>query len=619
MKRYFAFIQRLLNKKVGGEGLGVFRITYSMVFLCEVFQLFRFRHLIFDKVPFIEPSDMDLTPAMICWMVAIVFLMFGFFTRQAALVNYLFSLVFIATLKTYEYHMFYLYMGINALLIFVNTSASYSIDVLRYRLKSSADVMAESYKSVRVSVLNYHSLVLVGIAFVYFDSVFFKFDSSLWRNGLGLWLPASVPQVAFLDYQWLLDQKTLVIFLGYLTLFFEIVFLFLFGFRRFWLYLFVIGVGLHLGILLLFPIPWFALGVITFYLLLIPASCWRRLLGRLKVGKPKFLLTLDGKSLFLRKCAVALSFFDVFGFLNISVNHEVSIPGNNQRGTFTLTQIAAGHQVEGFKAFRNACLFTPGLLLPGLLLYLPGISSWISAVFHHDIKHSIQLNEGEVTKANNGGQLFVKPTTASYKPGWKAYLVGVAFLLLTAFQVISTYRSPLITKAIRASGIENSAAGKIFKNISWESQKFSKTYFGITGHSVFLDSHFEGYNHIIALEYIGKSGQRTWLPIIEKDGRPGCLLSGPTWAKWSFRINGPSINEGHLLSGFRDFTAYWLTENKLSIDGAQFIVWVKKIRTPASWEKGFLTSQRVQPWVEAGRGQWKMNEFILNVKEIERI
>ncbi|MCM5527640.1 HTTM domain-containing protein [Parasegetibacter sp. NRK P23] len=621
MERYFSFIRRLINKKTGGEGLGVFRIVYSMVFLCEVAQLFNFRHLIFDKVPFIEPSDMDTTPAMICWMIAIVFLMFGCFTRQAALLNYLFSIVFIATLKTYEYHMFYLYMGINALLIFVNTSSCYSIDVLRTRLKTSWSPAFPPNNS-RVSVLNYHALVLIGIAFVYFDSVFFKFDSSLWRNGLGLWLPASVPQVAFLDYQWLLDQKAVVIFLGYLTLFFEVVFLFLFGFRKFWPYLFVIGICLHLGILLVFPIPWFALGVIAFYLLLIPASFWRRLFARLKADTPKFSLTFKEQNTFLRKCAITLSFFDVFDVFKLNVaqngaSQEVDDgDGGKSNPVFILSTVSNGHTLSGFKAFRKACLFVPGLFLPGLLLFLPGVAHVAGSIFcklgqSSNPPAGSNFSRKEVVPAD---QIAVADVAI-----WKTYLVGSAFLVLTMLQVISTYRSPLITRVVKSAGIENTFVGKLLKNISWESQKFSKTYFGITGHSVFLDSHFEGYNHIIALEFIGENGERKWLPIIEKDGRPGCLLSGPTWAKWSFRINGPSVNEDNLLSGFRDFTAYWLIKNDMPVDGAKFIVWVKKIRTPQSWEKGFLKSQRNQQWIEAGTGFWEKQKFILKVKDVESI
>lgn len=67
-------IHFLYQKKIDGTGLALFRIAYSLVLLCEVVQIFYFRHLIFDKIPFVEPSEIDLSYGLVLWMIAIIFL-----------------------------------------------------------------------------------------------------------------------------------------------------------------------------------------------------------------------------------------------------------------------------------------------------------------------------------------------------------------------------------------------------------------------------------------------------------------------------------------------------------------------------------------------------------------
>lgn len=600
-----------------------------MVLLCEVLQLYYFRHLVFDKVPFIQPAEINLGPALIAWMVTIIFLMLGLFTRQAALINYLFSLVFIATIKTYEYHMFYLYMGINFLLLFINVSQVNSLDRLRFKLKYS-DTRFNFVPSRQVSVLNYYLPVLIGIAFVYFDSIFFKFDSALWSHGLGLWLPASIPQVAYLDHSWFLNFKPLMIFLGYLTLIFEIAFLFLFGVRKCWKLLFILGVGFHIGILLIFPIPWFALGVISIYLLLVPISLWLNISRKFKITKGRIAFYYDEECPLCNRVKIILSHFDIFNAVDFKgvqtfgfTNKKLSHLSREQllRNVYSITR--KGNILSGVKTYRYVFLKIPGLFILGVVLYLPGIyhlSKWIysTVAANRFVERCTEENCGYtiplVPQSSDLIRLFRTLTIGRLK----IYLIAMGIFLLGLFQVISTYRSPLIFDLTEQSGFNKTSLGKFFTNISWESQRFSKTYFGITGHSVFLDNHFEGYNHIIALQYKG-ADKEEWLPIIEKDGRPGKYLSGPIWAKWSFRVNSPLINPVNLKNGVRDFSAFWLKKKGYSTANAQFLIWVKKIETPHQWSADFLEIQRRQPWRKAGTATWINEEIIFDISDIEKM
>ena len=119
--------------------------------------------------------------------------------------------------------------------------------------------------------------VFLVIALIYLDSAFYKFASSMWLNGLGMWLPASLPMATWSSFPWLLNNELLVKFLGYLVLIFETVFILLMWFKVFRMPLLVIGVLFHLGILFFFPIPWFALAVICVYCLMVPIRFWKKI------------------------------------------------------------------------------------------------------------------------------------------------------------------------------------------------------------------------------------------------------------------------------------------------------------------------------------------------------
>ena len=258
------FFKNIYAKRVDSIGLSVFRIFYFTVLLCEVLQFLFFSELVFLG------TDINFKVILISWAVCILFCILGIFSNYIYLINYLFTFFIIGTIKTYEYHMFYTYLIVNFLLIFIDSTKSLSLDSV---IKRKAGISID----VTTSQMSYFSILFFAVGVVYLDSVFFKVKSEIWMSGLGLWLPGSLSNLVHLDLSFLLNQKYLMIFLSFLTLFFEFIFIFLFPIRKIWAPLFLIGNGLHFGILLFFPIPWFALGMMTLYLLLVPVHLWRRL------------------------------------------------------------------------------------------------------------------------------------------------------------------------------------------------------------------------------------------------------------------------------------------------------------------------------------------------------
>ena len=271
---------RVYAKQVDGIGLAVFRVVFCAVLLVEVGQLFYFRHLIFDIVPFVEVAEIGFTTPLLLWMATLVLLMLGLWTRPAAAVNYGFCLVFFSSLKTYAYMMTPVYIGMSLLFLFLPIGRCLSLDRLRQQLRRAVAGQPPAPRAT-VSQLAYYAPVVVGLAFVYLDSALYKLTSPLWLAGLGMWQTLSLPYEVQVNASWLLNQEWLVKTLGYLTLAFEFLFIFLFPFRKYRLGLLVIGVGLHLGILLTLAVPLFTLGFGSLYVLLVPAGRWRRGFERL--------------------------------------------------------------------------------------------------------------------------------------------------------------------------------------------------------------------------------------------------------------------------------------------------------------------------------------------------
>ena len=50
----------LVSPRTTPLGLAVFRIVYSAVLIAEVAQLFYFRALVFDRVPYLAPSEIGV-------------------------------------------------------------------------------------------------------------------------------------------------------------------------------------------------------------------------------------------------------------------------------------------------------------------------------------------------------------------------------------------------------------------------------------------------------------------------------------------------------------------------------------------------------------------------------
>lgn len=621
------FITDLYNKKISAIGLAIFRISFCLVLLAEIVQFYYFRHLIFDKVPYLDQAEIDFGIPIILWAISVFFIIIGLFTRFATIVNYLLSLILIGSIQTYEYHMFYAYMGISFLMIFLPISKVLSLDRLLLKYKYSNTRF--NYKPpTTVSVLSYYVPVLVGIAFVYFDSIFFKFSSDFWRNGLGMWLPSSVPQTLMFPLQDVLNLKYVMLAFGYLTLVFETVFLFTF-FRKKWrVPLLIIGLGLHLGILISYPIPWFALGMCSIYLLMVPVSWWKKIGDFFILQQPKQLFYYDNECPLCNRTKITIEHFDIQKSILFKT---VQFDSENQPllESFSKDELLDNiYSVKNNKVYKgidtyiqvlDSIFYTKPL---SWILRLPGIYHIGKLVYNYIAQNR---NTERCTEENCGYTPPIIPEEDnkikilhSYTlEDLKINILTIGLVILIVLQVIVSYNSPL-NKIIRDKiGFEKTTVNNSIEKFSSSVESKTKTLFGITGHGVFMDYHFSEYNHIIAVTYTDNLGKETWLPIIKQDGTPGNYLYGPIWAKWSFRVNHNKINQSNLEKGIRDFAAFWAKKNNINLDNAKFIIKVKKIETPTHWEKDFLKRQMEKPWQNIGKAFWKDKQYFIEIPIIE--
>ncbi len=520
MRNIWKIFEHLYNKKIDGRGLSIFRIAFTIILFFEVFQLFYFRHLIFDVIPYIESYEIAVYPIFIFWFLALLFLLLGFFTKTAAIINYLLTVILLGTTSSYEYHMFYSYLTVSFLFIFLPISKNFSVDRFIAFGGSSA-------KPQKVSILCYYLPVFIGVGFVYVDSIFFKLTSSLWMNGLGMWKPASMPQSAFMNITPLLNFKYLILALGYLTFLFETIFIFTFWRKSWRVYLLIIGIGLHLGILICFPITFFALGVSSIYLLMVPVKFWK--------------IIFDSKV--VRLISNRLNLFLIY-------------------------------------LFESSKIFTD-------LLF----------------KKDYRYNSGIIVIRNK-----------VYK---KLSFYGI--IIISGIQLIVSFNSPLWKNTRELLMVEDHIVIKKTENAIKLMTSVTRDFLGITNHGVFMNSHFENYNHSIAVVYKPENGEDVWLPLTNEKGTPSNYLFGPIWIKWTFRANNPNIDQEVLKESIRDFTAFWAHKEEVDLDNATFSIKVKKNRVPHEWEKDFLNNQLSNPWIEAGFVTWKNEEFYPNIKEIEKL
>lgn len=598
--------EKLFFKKINSLGLSVFRIFYSIVLFCEVFQLFSFNEIIY------ETSEINVDFIFIFWFPIIIMLILGLFTRFATILNYVFSVIIFSSAEAFEYHVFYAYVGINLLLIFLPLSRSISLDSLFKKLKySTLNYRYEENKDV--FAINYLFPVFVAIGLVYLDSIFFKLTSKMWMKGLGMWLPANLPMAAWNDFTLLMNNEFLVKSLGYTVLVFEIIFVFCFWVKRFRVPFLIFGISLHLGIALVFPLPWFGLTVIGVYLLMIPVGFWSKFFNVFKSKKRGLKFYYDEECPLCNKIIIAIDHFDVLNRVEC-LGVQKSSKLNPSLSNIPLDDLLINiHSVDlkdrvyvGYETYIQLLKHMIWSWPFGFVLSLPGVK-YLGQGLYRKIAGN-RLTE-RCTEENcsipiisiplkEDDNILIKGLNKSsiLKKFWISF-----FLITIFFQFIVSWRSALIEQTVEKLELNYSRPDQLIRFIGDKLNPISLKYLGITNHPVFMDEHFQGYNKIIKVIGIDKDGISEILPIIDNNGMPFKNISGAFWVNYTFRTSSQNFSTNLYEKGIIPYMNYYEKFQNSGKEKLKFEFFVKKIEIPKEWKKNFLREQMAKPWVKVGQ------------------
>ncbi|SCY38401.1 DCC1-like thiol-disulfide oxidoreductase family protein [Flavobacterium caeni] len=595
--------RKLWDTKVDAIGLSVFRMCYAAVLFCEVLQLFKFRNLIYDAEPFNYVGDFDVRYLFGFWFVIIAMLFLGLFTRVTTIVNYLFAVVVFSSAINFEYHVFYAYVGINFLMMFMPVSRVFSLDSLIEKVKYTN--IGRPYKVDRkVLEINYLAPVFLGIALVYFDSVFRKVDSPMWMDGLGMWLPSSLPHVVWTDTSLVLNQEWLVKFLGYLVVFFETIFIFLFWFKRFRVPFLLLGIFFHLGILIAYPIPWFALTAVVLYFLMVPNEFWLWISNKFKSKKQSFDFYYDAECPLCNKVVVIIKHFDVLNKVRCITVQGYAANEPALKGIDEETLLINIHGVDqkgkvsvGYDAYIELTKHLGYTYPIALLLAVPGISHLGKRVYRYVAGN--RLTE-RCTSENCLMPEFAQPVSETddfLVKGWNQLNLTKQFwkwLLVFALAVQLLFISvcPIIDRQINQTVV-----GKALNQANGIVHAPVKKYLGLTPHPVFMyNIHFDGYNHIFKI--VCKTNQKR-VPLLDDNGMvTHSYANGSMWVNHTFRTAAPVISAEKYEKAVSRYLRYFAHENGLH--QSNYTIYVKEIETTDHWEHDFLHRQMEKPWKPAG-------------------
>lgn len=629
---FFTLIKKGLDKQVPAVGLGVFRIFFSLVILQEVVFLYYFRHLIFDYTPFIDTASPKVYFFLILWGVNSLFLALGRCTRFAAVINYLFWIVFTTFTPMWRdfaggFDRFM--VGSSFLLIFLPTERAFSLDNLKLKIKFSKPGLRYEPPET-VSVLSYYIPIAVSVGLVYFDSTIHKLFSEQWLNGLGAWLPATMPYyISAIDMNWLLNQEFLQKLIGYSIIVFELLFIFLFYFKFFRIPLMLFGIALHGGIILTLNIYPFGFVLLTYYLLMIPFARWRKLKETFQLKKPVLVVFYDQQCPLCNRTVIIVEHFDIFRAIKFKglqtyarqYRELAAIPEEE-----LLTDLYAldqeGQLYSGFDTYIQILLKMKYLALLGFLLKIPGIYQIGSRVYRKVADQRTRLSCEESCAIPNEYSLREEGAFV-FKRLYEDYAGTVQqrskritkfLLVILLLQLNSTIHYGILYRL----GFEanETGAGHILAQLSNAVSSLSHTFLGITPHAFYLNDHFDGYNHILVFTYKDEKSEEHWLPFVNKGGR----LVAPNWGRvqsmWANVAVTSHINQRRLNKFIKKVTAFWGRKVGLDLADAQFTIKVKNVEIPVHWKKDLRNKNLSRPWHNIGKVIWKNNRVHIEMSDI---
>ena len=622
-------ISRLYHTKAPSTGVGIFRILYGLVTLQEILFLLYFSHFIFDPIPYLD-IEFPLIPLFLyLWAIIAFFIIIGFRCQQSIIANYALWVIFVnftPMQRDFDGGFDLFMIGANLFMIFMPIDKSFSLDNLRTKLQTPLKHYA-LYPKEQISAISYSIPVVICLGFLYFDSAIHKMFAEHWLNGLGAWLPASMPfYISSIDMTWLLNQEILQKSIGYLILVFQFSFIFLFHIRQLRPLYFLIGAGLHIGIIITLNIYPFGIGMLIFYALIMPFS-WYKKIAQIMIAKsPTLTVFYDEQCPLCCRTILSLNHFDIFNCIDFkgAQSHAAKYPAlSSIDETTLLTDLYALDKnntlYSGVNTYAQILIKMRYLAFVGYFLKIPGIYQIACMIYRNiaDSRTRVSCDENCVIEDTQNQQLtlydkiFTPKTSKIAKQN--IHKISKILILLFILQVNCSIHYGLLYRL--DFDFKSNPLSSITSGISNAIIHLSNSFIGITPHALYLHDHFEGYNHLIAITYLDKGGSEKWLPFFTPEGR----IKSPNWGRvhsmWANIAVTPNIDNHRLSKFIMKTTAFWGIKSGLDLNSTTFNIKLKKISAPSYWVHNLLTTNLSGEWDTIGKATWNEKTFTLNIPD----
>lgn len=622
-------ISNLYHTKAPSTGVGLFRILFGLVTLQEICFLLYFNHLIFDPIPYLDVEFPMITFFLSLWAVTACFITLGYRSQHSIIVNYIFWIIFVnftPMQRDFDGGFDLFMIGTNLFMIFMPIEKAFSIDNLRNKLKTPFKHYS-LYPKQEISILTYYIPVIICLGFLYFDSAIHKMFAEHWRNGLGAWLPSSMPYyISTVNMSWLLNNEILQKTIGYTILIFQFTFIFLFHIRSLRPLYFLIGFGLHLGITITFNIYPFGIGMLIFYTLVAPFSWYRKIGTYLSVKTPALTVFYDDQCPLCSRTILIINHFDIFNCVDFKsvqsyAYKTVALNGISESKLLTdLFAIDKHNQLyQGVDTYAQILMKMRYLALAGYILKTPGIYQFACKIYRNiaDSRVRITCDAGCVMTINTDNtrslyDIFFTPQSTKVAKR-NTHRITKILIILGLLQLNSSihygiiYRLHLNTHSTAISSLASSLSNTVIL--------FSNSFIGITPHALYLHDHFEGYNHLIAITYNDKQGHEQWLPFVTPEGR----LESPNWGRvhsmWANIAVTPNIDNQRLSKFIMKTTAFWGIKSGLDLETTHFTIKLKKISAPSHWVHNLLKLNLSGEWTNIGNASWDNKSININLPD----
>lgn len=587
MKQLVGYIY---DQRVSSIPLAIFRILFSILFIVEIWQMFYFRSLVFDHQPFIDKSNVSVTVLLFIWICALFFVLIGFKTRMAAIINYIFCVLilgFSLMNNGHDWHVDSIFIGVSLLLIFMPSDRALSIERVLY-CRQQAKLGVRKFPNEKISYMYVVFFILI-IGLTYLDSIFYKMSSEMYLSGLGAWAPAVLPFNVFYDVSWLTSSEIFSKSLGYGVLLFELLFIFLIWFKYFRIPLIISGLMLHIGIFLIFPIPIFGILVVILYIPLIPDTVLNKLSS---IPKKETNVTVY-YDIMCPLCRQTMGIFTALDYRNAVKWKPVqgyadqdklikNIPKEKLlRDIYSVS--SNGNVFYGVGSYIIILKATGWLYLLGWIMSL-----WPARQIANKIYNFIaekRYREGGCTDDTCG----VGFTVATLEPqiqskGIQKFFLGFIFYMwLVSFLIISLASPFNRTYIIGDSKVSyySEALGSKYKNLVYP-------WTGWSTHGVFMDNHFLNYTFQTKLVYEG-NGNKITLPITTDKGFAGRYNLNRQWVNWTFRSVRPGLSIEELNYNLLRYVNYWAAKNNIDLSSGEILIMQRPLEVSLyKWKSNLL-------------------------------